>query len=70
MRKPREYSYDPSCYKLAEAFIADENIAPEDREKLLDELSQDIQNTIEDFFTFELTYVRGADGKMYRRIKE
>jgi hypothetical protein len=67
--RQREYSFDSKCYDLAEHFVQDENICPEDREKILNEMAQDIQDAVEDFFTFDLDKIRGEDGKMYRRIK-
>jgi hypothetical protein len=63
------YSFDSKCYDLAEHFIQDENIRPEDRDKILNNLAQDIQDAVEDFFTFDLDKIRGEDGKIYRRAR-
>lgn len=65
----RKMSYDSKCYDLAESFMEDENVKPEDREAILSNLAQDIQEAIEDFITFDLVNIRGEDGKMYRRLK-
>lgn len=52
--KKKQYSFDSKCYDLAESFAEDESLLPDQREVILNELAQRIQDTIEDFFRFEV----------------
>ena len=58
MRK-KPYSYDQSCYDLAQRFLSDEKIPSNERHDACEALAQAIQNTVEDFFTFDLEWKNG-----------
>ena len=52
-------SYDTHCYNLAKSFLEDEY--EEVPGKVIDELAQEIQKTIEDFIDFQAMKVK-AEG--------
>lgn len=43
--------YDTKCYELAKSFIDDSNIPVYERDKMADELAQEIQDCIENFLS-------------------
>lgn len=47
VNRSKKILYDPKCYDLAAEFIDD--LTPMDRDKLRDELAEEIQKTIENF---------------------
>jgi hypothetical protein len=59
MTKPRRYSYDPVCENLAEYFLPTGA-----SERLVRELSQAIQDTIESWMGYEMVRLQAEiDGK-------
>lgn len=46
-------SYDAKCHDLAAAFLADERLTPEARERHTDRLAEEIQNAIESFLSHD-----------------
>jgi hypothetical protein len=53
MVREKQYSFDSKCWDLAEVFLSDERIKPEEREKVTNDLAQEIQQVIEDFIAVE-----------------
>jgi hypothetical protein len=43
------YSYDSKCWDLASAFASDWDVPHEHKKKLLDDLAQHIQDSVEQF---------------------
>lgn len=52
--RKRRKLYDSKCYDLAWVFLSDCNLDTERMLDLADQLAMDIQQTIEDFISFEV----------------
>lgn len=54
MKRKQEYSYDEKCEELAARFLQDEDLSVDAHHKAVQELAQEIQNTIETWIKYDM----------------